>query len=98
MERATVKTLCSGHVEIGFVDRCHFYERRKVAEDFVHFAGVFAIALGMAIDKNRLRTEFGGGPQGHGGVHSELARRVGCGRDDSALVALAADDYRLAFQ
>ena len=41
---------------------------------------------------------LGRGAQRHGGMDSEFARFVGGRGDDAALVALPADDDRLAFQ
>ena len=62
------------------------------------FLGALAIALGMAIDENRLRAHLGRGAQRHGGMHAEFARLVGGGGDHAALVALSADDDGFAFQ
>jgi hypothetical protein len=93
-----MQALGARHVEISLVYRSHLDQRRKVAEHFMHLGGILAIALGMAIHKNRLRTEFRRGAQRHGRVHAKLARRVGGCRDHAALVALPAHYYRLAFQ
>jgi len=64
----------------------------------VNFGGILAIAFGMSIHKNCLRTKLRGGAQGHSRVHAEFSGGVGCGGDYSALVALSADDDWLAFQ
>ena len=72
--------------------------RREALEHVVDLARVFAIALGMAVDEDGLRAESVGGAQRHGGVDAEFARGVGRGRDDAALVGLAADDHGLAFE
>ena len=60
--------------------------------------GIFAIAFGMSVHKNSLRTKLRRGPQRHGGVHAEIARRIRCRRNHSALIALSADNHRLALQ
>jgi hypothetical protein len=64
----------------------------------VNFLGALAVTVGMAVDENRLRAEFGRGTQGHGGMDSELAGGIGGGGDYAALVALSADYDGLAFQ
>src|SRR5579871_1157110 len=52
----------------------------------------------MPIDKNRLRTELISSPQRHGRVDAELACRIRRRRHYAALVRLAADNHRLAFE
>ncbi len=52
----------------------------------------------MSFEKDGLRTELGGRPQRHGGVHAKLAGFVTRGGADAALVALAADYNGLAFE
>ena len=96
-ERRAVQAFGAGHVEVGFVDRGHFDLRRERAEHFVDFLGTFPIALGMAIDENRVGTHFSRGAQGHGGMHTELAGFIGGGGDDTTLVALSAHYDRFAF-
>ena len=95
-ERRPVQALGAGEIHVGFVDRGHVNLRRECFEDFVDLARVFAIARGVAVDEDGLRAEAGGGAQRHGGVDSELARGIGRGRDDAALVGLSADDDGLA--
>ena len=97
-QRRTVQARGAGHIEVGFVDRGHFHLRRERAQNFVNFFRALAIALGMSVDENGLRTELGRGAQRHGRVHAELARRIRCGGDYAAFVALSADDHGLAFQ
>ena len=58
----------------------------------------FAIAVGMSVDEDGVRTHLGGGAQRHGGMHSEFASGIGRGRDDSAFVALASDYNGPAFE
>ena len=94
----SVQAFGAGHVEIGFVDGGHLNLRRKRAEDFVNLFRTLAVALGMAVDEDRLRAHLRGGAQRHGGMHSELARFIRSCGDDAALVALSADDHCLAFQ
>ena len=97
-QRAPVQAFGSGHVEIRFVDRCHFDERRKVTEHFVHLGGIFAIPLRVSIDEDCLRTEFGSRSQRHGGVHTELPGRVRGRRNHAAFIALTAHYYGLPSQ
>ena len=52
----------------------------------------------MAIDKNRVRTLLGRGPQWHGRMHAKLARFIRCSRHHAALVPLPANHHGLAFQ
>ena len=52
----------------------------------------------MAVHEDGLRAEPVGGAERHGGVDAELARGVGRGRDDAALIGLSADDHGLAFE
>jgi hypothetical protein len=53
---------------------------------------------GVAVHEDGLRAESGGGAERHGGVDAELARGVGRGRDDAALIGLSTDDHGLAFE
>ena len=88
----------AGHIEIRLVDGGHFHLRRKRAENFVNLLRKLAVAVRVPIDEDGMRTHLGSGAQRHGGVHSELSGGIrGCG-DNSALVALPADDDGLAFQ
>ena len=96
--RRPMQAFGPSHVQIGFVDGNHLDLRREGFEDPVHFLRACAIAVGMAVHENSLRTKFGGGAQRHGGMHAECPRRVrGCG-DNAAFVALASDHDGLAFQ
>jgi len=96
LQWSAVQALGSRHVEIRLIDRSHLYEGREVPKHLVNFGGILAIAFGMSVDKNCLRTKLRGGAQGHSRVHAEFSGGVGCGGDYSALVALSADDYRLS--
>ena len=89
---------CAGHVEIGFVNRCHLDQRRKRREHTIDFLGAFAIALRVAIHEDGVRTELGRRAQRHGRMHAEFARFVGCSGDNTTLVALASDDHGFAFE
>ena len=83
-------------IEIGFVDGCHFDQRRKILQDGVDFPGVFAVAIRVAVDEDGLRAELVGGAQRHGGVDAEFACGIGGGGDDAAFVGASADDYGFA--
>ena len=93
-----VQAIGSGHVEIRLVDRSHLHQWRERVQHFIDLGGTLAIAVGMAIYENRVRTEFGGRAQGHGRVHAELAGLIGCGRDDAAFIALSAHHHGFSFQ
>ena len=53
----------------------------------------FAVALGMAFKKSRLRAEPRSLAQRHAGVHAEFARRIGGGRHHAALVGASAHNH-----
>ena len=86
LERRTVQPLGARHVEVGFVDGRHFHQRRESMQHLVDLGRALAVALGMAVDEDRLRAQFVRGAQRHGGMHAEFARGVRCGRDHAALV------------
>ncbi len=71
---------------------------RKCAENFVDFLGALAVALGMSVDEDGVRTKLGRRAQRHGGMDSELAGCIGGRGNHAALVALSADHDWLAFQ
>src|SRR5947209_14760225 len=52
----------------------------------------------MTVHENRAWTKLGCGSQRHSRMHAKFARFIRCGRDHSALVALASDYYGLPFQ
>ena len=85
-ERRPVQALGAGKVEIGFVDRGHFDRGSELLQHFEDPAGVFAIAFAVAFHKDRLRTHLVCCAQGHGRMHAEFSRGVGCGGDHSAFV------------
>src|SRR5205814_4433985 len=84
--------------EIGLVDGSHLDQRGKCVEHLVNFAGTIVIAGGVAIHKDGLWAELGGGAQRHGGMHAKLARFVRGGGDDAALVTLSTHHNGFAFQ
>jgi hypothetical protein len=52
----------------------------------------------MSFDENGLGTELRSSAKRHGGVDAELAGGIRGGGDDAALIPLAADHDRLAFE
>src|SRR3954452_10503192 len=52
----------------------------------------------MTIDKDRMGTQSGRGPERHRRVHSELTRCIRRCTHDSAFGCLASDDNRLPFK
>src|SRR5579863_10758874 len=97
-EWGSMQAIRAGHVEIRFVNGSHFNLRSKRAEDLIDLFRTLAVTLGMAIHENGMRAHAGRRPEGHGGVHPKLPRLIRGGGDNSALVALAADDHSLAFE
>ncbi len=93
-----VQTLRASKVEISFVDRRHFDRRSERLQDFEDAAGVFKVAIAMALDKDCLRAQFMGGAQGHGGMHSEFAGGVGGGGNHATLVGPASHHHGLTFE
>ena len=91
-QRRTVQPFGAGHVEIGFIDRGHFDLGRERGQHPVHFFGTLAIAVGMAVHEDGLRTQLGRGAQRHGGVHAKLAGFVRRRGNHAALVALSSHD------
>ena len=97
-ERRAVQALGAGEIEIGFVDRGHFHDGRIFREDCGDAIAPLAVEIVVAVEKNGLRAKLRGGAQRHGGMNAETARLVAGGGNDAALVALPADDHRLAAQ
>ena len=95
-ERRAVHAFGAGEIEIGFVDRSHFDNRRIFRQDCGDAVAPFAIKIVVAIEENCVRAQAARGSQRHGGLNAVFSRFVaGCG-DDAALVGLAPDDHRLA--
>src|ERR1035438_1807399 len=57
-----------------------------------------AVSLGVTVHEDGLGAQAVGGAERHGGVDAKLARGVGGGRDDAALIGLAAAHDRFAFE
>ena len=70
----------------------------KVPRTLIDLLGAFAVTFGMPVDKDGMRTLLCRSAKRHSGVNSELACFVRCGRDNTTLVALSADDNCLSFQ
>ena len=92
------KTFGASEVEIGFVNRSHFNDRGILSQNLGDAIAPLSVKLVMAVEKNRVRAQFRRGAQRHRRMHAESARFVARGSDHTALVALPADDYRLAAQ
>ena len=60
-EWRAVEALGAGEIEIGFVDRNHFDDGRKLAEDGSDTITPFGIFFVMAIEEDGVRAEPGGG-------------------------------------
>ena len=63
-----MEPVCSGQIEIGFIDRGHFDLWRKAVQDSEHFLRALTVALGVPFDENRVRAQFRGGAQRQGGI------------------------------
>src|ERR1700758_4520772 len=97
-ERRSVQALGSGHLEIRFIDGCHFELRCEGAEHVVYLLRKFAVTLGMPVDENGVWALLGRRTQRHGGVNTELSGFVRRRADNAALVPLTPDDESLPFQ
>jgi hypothetical protein len=93
-----MQALGAGEVEIGFVDGGHFDAGREAVQDVEDLVREIAVTVHVAFDEDGLRAEAGGGAERHGGVDAEFSSGVGGGRDDAALVGLAAYDDGFAFE
>src|ERR1700756_3288617 len=98
LERRTVQSRRSAHVEISFIDGRHLDLWRESAENFIDLLRAFAVTLWMPVNEDGMRTLLGRSPKRHCGVDSELASFVRRRGNDTALVALSTDNHRLSFQ
>ncbi len=93
-----MQPLGPGHIEIGFVDRSHLDERREAFQNLEDAPRIFAIALRMPFDEDRVRAKLVSGAQRQRGMNAELTGFVGCRGNHTALVALPADHHRFALE
>ena len=97
-ERGAVQPLGSGKVDVSLVDRGHFDDGRIFREDRRDAVAPLAVEFVVAFEKHRLRTKLRRGAQRHRRVHAESPRFIARGGNHAALIALAADHNRQAFQ
>ena len=97
-QRRTVQPRRARHVEVGLVDRSHLDLRRECRQHFIDFFGTLAVALGMPVDKDGIRTKLRRSSQRQRRMHPKLPRLIRCRRHHPALVALSTDDDGFAFQ
>src|SRR5580700_1024389 len=97
-EWRSVHALGSSEVEVGFINRSHFYYWRKLSENRGDAIAPFAIELMVTVEKYSLGAELCGGTQRHRRVDTEFPSLVTRCRNDAALIALAAHDDRQAAQ
>ena len=87
-----------GHIEVRFVERERFHERREAEKDFANNGGFFSVN----IEPRRKDDEVWAALQGHEGrhrrAHTELARFVVAGRQHSTPVSRTTDADGFAFQ
>jgi hypothetical protein len=91
-----VEAFGAGEVEIGFVDRSHFHDRRELAKDGGDAIAPERIFFVVAIEEYGMGAETARGAKRHGGVNTELAGFVTCGGNYAALIGTAPDDDGLA--
>src|ERR1700747_1307187 len=96
-ERRTVQPFSTSHVEISFIDGRHLDLWRERAENLIDLLGTFAVTLRMPVDEDGMRTLLGCSAKRHCGVNSEPACFVRRRGNDTALVALSADNDCLPF-
>src|ERR1700730_6429709 len=97
-ERRSVHALGSSEVEVGFINRSHFYYRRKLSENRGDAIAPFAVELIVTIEKYGLEAELCGGTERHRRVDTEFPCFVTRGGNHAALIALASYDYGQAAQ
>ena len=98
LEGWTPEAFATGHVEVGFVDGGHVDKRGEGTQNLFDFFGVFAVEVEVALDEDGVGAEEARRAERHGGVDAVFAGLVAGGGDDTALVALAANDDGLAFE
>ena len=91
-----MEPVCSGQIEIGFIDRGHFDLWRKAVQDSEHFLRALTVALGVPFDENRVRAQFRGGAQRQGA--KALSPTGMLRRDNAALIRFPAHHDRFPFQ
>src|SRR5271155_702505 len=91
-ERWAVKAFCSGHIQIGFVDRSHLDLRSELLEYSSGLFGVFTVTVRLSGKKDCLWAHL------VGRVHAEFARSVAGSANDAALIVFATDNDRLALE
>src|SRR5258708_28288003 len=91
-----MQSLSAREIEIGFVNRNHFHDRRKFCKDGCDAVAPLPVFFVMTVKKNCVRAEFSRGAQGHRRMNPEFPSLVARGRNDAALIGAAADNNRLA--
>ena len=87
-----------GHVEISFIEREWFDERREPEQDLADDSSLFPVNIEAGRKNDEVRAALERHEGRHGRAHAELARFVVAGRQDPAPVSRAAHADRLAFQ
>src|SRR5581483_4364691 len=75
--------LAAGQIHVCLIDGRHFHLGREAAEDFIDLLGVFAIAVRVPLNKERLRAQSIRRPQRHRRMNTEFAGLIR-GRGDYA--------------
>ena len=97
-ERRSVQAFGAGEIEIGFVDRGHFDDRRKLSRESWRRDRSIRRRAVVAVEKNCVGAKLPSGAQRHRGMDAEFPRFVARRGNHAALIGLAAHDYRLAAQ
>ena len=93
-----VQALGAGEVQIGFVNRNHFDDRRESLENVVDLSGVLAVLRVVPAQENRVRAELFRGANRHRGVDAVFARRVACRRHHASAIRVRAHNHRFSHE
>src|SRR5438552_11050453 len=95
-ERRSVQSFGTGEIEVGFVNRNHFNDRRKLREDGRDAVAPLSVFFVMAVQENSVRAKPSRSAQRHRGMNAVFPRFIARRGNYAALVRPPAHDYRLA--
>ncbi len=93
-----MQALASSEIKIGLIDGNHLYDGRELLKDPVDLARVLAVFAMLTAQEDRVRAEFFGRPNRHGGVNAKFARLVTCRRHHATSVGVGAHHHGFALQ
>ena len=85
-------------IEIRFVERERFHERREAMQDLADHRGLLAINIEARRQDNEIRTALERHESRHGRAHAELPRFVVASGQHTSPIARATDAHRLSLQ